>query len=77
MCIRDSGELEILAARMRGAAVSGRGVASSPVAREANGPPAPGAHPKSEPTAGGQGTKLMTAGTKAFAKGPPPKQRAE
>eukprot|EP00969_Alexandrium_andersonii_P130073 5750459-Alexandrium_andersonii.AAC.1 len=35
------GELEIPAKRMRGAAVSGRGIASSPAAREAYGPPAP------------------------------------
>eukprot|EP00969_Alexandrium_andersonii_P307971 13613130-Alexandrium_andersonii.AAC.1 len=62
---------------MRGAAVSGRGIASSPVAREAWGPPAPGAHPKSRGLAGSQSVKLMTPGAKAFAKGPPPKQRAE
>eukprot|EP00969_Alexandrium_andersonii_P128667 5685859-Alexandrium_andersonii.AAC.1 len=62
---------------MRGEAVSGHGIASDAVAREAYGPPAPGAHPKSRGLAGSQSGKLMTAGTKAFAKGPPPKPRAE
>eukprot|EP00969_Alexandrium_andersonii_P189740 8383997-Alexandrium_andersonii.AAC.1 len=37
--------------------VAGRGSVSSPAAREASGPPAPGAPPQAKPAAGSQGVR--------------------
>eukprot|EP00969_Alexandrium_andersonii_P344254 15216927-Alexandrium_andersonii.AAC.1 len=62
---------------MSDASVAGQGSASSPAAREAHGPPAPGAPPKAKPAAGGQGVRLMASRAKAFSKGPSPEPPAE